>query len=56
MRGLPEDILAGLERLSPLLGAAASLDASRPRALLPVELVARLMEEQAGVDKARAFA
>ena len=56
MRGLPEDILAGLERLSPLLGDAASLDTRRPRALLPAELAARLMEEHSGEDKARAFA
>jgi hypothetical protein len=56
VRGLPEDILAALESLSPLVGEAVSLDTRRPRALLPVELAARLMEGGAGEDKARAFA
>ncbi|WP_257463140.1 ferrochelatase [Archangium lipolyticum] len=56
MRGLPEDILAGLERLAPLVSGGASLDPSRPRALLPVELAARVMDGLGDVERARAFA
>ena len=55
MRGLPEDILAGLERLSPLLGDAASLDTRRPCAPLPFELVGRVMGDCTDVARMRAF-
>ncbi|EPX62935.1 hypothetical protein D187_006345 [Cystobacter fuscus DSM 2262] len=47
-------LFARLERLGPALGARASLDPSRARAPLPVELAARLMEGEEA--RRRAFA
>ena len=53
MSGDARNLLERLERLGPLLGARASLDASRPRALLPVELAARLLNGEE--ERSRAF-
>ncbi|WNG33856.1 ferrochelatase [Archangium violaceum] len=56
MSDLFDEVLARLEPLTPLLGPCASLDASRPQALLPVELAARLLEGCSEVERASAFA
>lgn len=56
MKGLPEDILAGLGRLGPLLGAGASLNPIRSCVPPPVELVGQVMEGGEDVERVRAFA
>lgn len=56
MKGLPEDILVGLGRLGPLLGAGASLDPGRSCVPPLVELVARVMEGGEDVERVRALA
>jgi hypothetical protein len=51
----PEGLRLELERLKPLLGACASLDATRARAPFPHELAARLTEGRGGTEQGRAF-
>ncbi len=55
MRGLPEDIRFELECVEPLLREGSSLDSSRPHALPPVELVARVVGDRDEVVRLRAF-
>ncbi|SET48922.1 ferrochelatase [Stigmatella erecta] len=55
MSVLPEGLLLDLERLKPLLGSCASLDATRARAPFPHELAARLMEGRGEMEQRRAF-
>jgi hypothetical protein len=50
-----EGLRLELERLGPLLGPCASLDATRARALFPHELAARLMADGDEAERHRAF-
>jgi hypothetical protein len=56
VRGLPEDIRSELECLESLFREGASLDSTRPHALPPVELVARVVGDCDEVARLSAFA
>ncbi|MDC0715132.1 ferrochelatase [Stigmatella sp. ncwal1] len=56
MSELSEGLRLELQRLEPLLGACASLDATRSRASLPWELAESLVEGSGEAERSRAFA